>query len=126
MEDALKKNRELWLVLQDMHKAYDSVNWYHLKASLHHIKMYNQFIDFFGKIHEDYINRVITDFGLSDGYIVHDGLDQNKIKRHNVISNSLRSIDDDNNLKVFYLKAFQSSSLYNEQRFNGNSLLVVS
>ncbi|KAG9289003.1 hypothetical protein G9A89_015552 [Geosiphon pyriformis] len=43
VEDALEKNRELWLVLQDMHKAY---------------------------------NSVMTDFGLSDGYIVHD------VKKH--------------------------------------------
>ncbi|KAG9301792.1 hypothetical protein G9A89_003941, partial [Geosiphon pyriformis] len=25
VENALEKNKELWLVLQDMHKAYDSV-----------------------------------------------------------------------------------------------------
>ncbi|KAG9285762.1 hypothetical protein G9A89_013187 [Geosiphon pyriformis] len=30
VENALKKNCELWLVLQDMHKAYDSVDWHHL------------------------------------------------------------------------------------------------
>ncbi|KAG9284890.1 hypothetical protein G9A89_003813 [Geosiphon pyriformis] len=34
VEDVLKKNRELWLVLQDMHKAYNSVDWEHLKRSL--------------------------------------------------------------------------------------------
>ncbi|KAG9300424.1 hypothetical protein G9A89_010049 [Geosiphon pyriformis] len=52
VEDALKKNRELWLVLQDMRKAYDSVGWHHL---------------------------VIIDFGLLDSYKVHDGLDQEKV-----------------------------------------------
>ncbi|KAG9285141.1 hypothetical protein G9A89_000642 [Geosiphon pyriformis] len=39
IKDALEKNRELWLMLQDMCKAYDSVGWYHLYASLHHIKI---------------------------------------------------------------------------------------
>ncbi|KAG9303325.1 hypothetical protein G9A89_013651 [Geosiphon pyriformis] len=34
IEDALKKNCELWLVLQDMHKAYNSVGWKHLRRSL--------------------------------------------------------------------------------------------
>ncbi|KAG9302272.1 hypothetical protein G9A89_008763 [Geosiphon pyriformis] len=45
VENALEKNRELWLVLQDIHKAYDSVGWDHL---------------------------VMTDFGLLDSYRVHD------------------------------------------------------
>ncbi|KAG9295902.1 hypothetical protein G9A89_006641 [Geosiphon pyriformis] len=34
VEDALEKNQELWLVLQDMQKAYDSVGWEHLRRSL--------------------------------------------------------------------------------------------
>ncbi|KAG9294505.1 hypothetical protein G9A89_009352 [Geosiphon pyriformis] len=34
VEDALEKNQELWLVLQDMHKTYDSVDWEHLRKSL--------------------------------------------------------------------------------------------
>ncbi|KAG9285890.1 hypothetical protein G9A89_013315 [Geosiphon pyriformis] len=69
VEDALEKNRELWLVLQNMKKAYDSVGWGHLKKSLIRIKMCSRFIQFF----------VITDFGLTDGYQVHDGLDQGEV-----------------------------------------------
>ncbi|KAG9288231.1 hypothetical protein G9A89_021262 [Geosiphon pyriformis] len=34
IEDTLEKNREIWLVLQNMRKAYDSVGWYYLRASL--------------------------------------------------------------------------------------------
>ncbi|KAG9287981.1 hypothetical protein G9A89_017576 [Geosiphon pyriformis] len=34
IEDTIEKNREIWLVLQDMRKAYDSVGWYHLRTSL--------------------------------------------------------------------------------------------
>ncbi|KAG9307733.1 hypothetical protein G9A89_023298 [Geosiphon pyriformis] len=34
IKDALEKNRKLWLVLQDMCKAYDFVGWEHLKRSL--------------------------------------------------------------------------------------------
>ncbi|KAG9290411.1 hypothetical protein G9A89_007142 [Geosiphon pyriformis] len=52
IEDALEKNWKLWLVLQNMHKAYDSI---------------------------DRVNRVMTDFGLSDNYVVHDGLDQGEV-----------------------------------------------
>ncbi|KAG9289759.1 hypothetical protein G9A89_014494 [Geosiphon pyriformis] len=46
VEDALEKNQELWLVLQNMRKAY---------------------------------NLVMTDFGLTNNYHVHDGLDQGKV-----------------------------------------------
>ncbi|KAG9294854.1 hypothetical protein G9A89_008546 [Geosiphon pyriformis] len=72
VEDALEKNRKLWLVLQNMHKAYNS-------TSLHCIKMCSQFIGFFGGIHENCINRVMTDFGFSDDYIVHNSLDQSEV-----------------------------------------------
>ncbi|KAG9294560.1 hypothetical protein G9A89_008671 [Geosiphon pyriformis] len=55
---------KLWLVLQNMRKAYDL--------------MYSKFICFFGNIHNNCTNWVITDFGLTDGYRVHDSLDQEK------------------------------------------------
>ncbi|KAG9290770.1 hypothetical protein G9A89_011733 [Geosiphon pyriformis] len=72
VEDALKKNRELWLVLQDMRKAYDS-------KSLVKIKMYSRFIQFFSSIHKNCTNRVMTDFRLTDGYRVYDSLDQGEV-----------------------------------------------
>ncbi|KAG9284008.1 hypothetical protein G9A89_005337 [Geosiphon pyriformis] len=62
LKDALEKNQELWLVLQNMHKAYDSVGWEHLKRSLIRIKMCNKFIRFFGSIYNSHTNKVITDF----------------------------------------------------------------
>ncbi|KAG9296075.1 hypothetical protein G9A89_011927 [Geosiphon pyriformis] len=48
IEDALEKNQELWLVLQDI-------------------------------IHNDQVKRVMTDFGLTNEYQVHDGLDQGEV-----------------------------------------------
>ncbi|KAG9307233.1 hypothetical protein G9A89_017061 [Geosiphon pyriformis] len=62
VEDALEKNRELWLVLQDMRKMYDSVDWEHLEKCLVRIKMCDKFIRFFGGIHKSRTNRVMTDF----------------------------------------------------------------
>ncbi|KAG9290065.1 hypothetical protein G9A89_010371 [Geosiphon pyriformis] len=76
VKNALKKGRKVWLVLQNMCKAYDSVGWHHLEISLQCIKMCSRFIKFFDRIHENRLNCVITDFGLSDGYQVLDGLDQ--------------------------------------------------
>ncbi|KAG9296581.1 hypothetical protein G9A89_015173 [Geosiphon pyriformis] len=61
VKDALEKSREVWLVLQNMCKTYNS-------ASLQYIKMCDKFIEFFGGIHKDRLNHVMTDFGLSDGY----------------------------------------------------------
>ncbi|KAG9303014.1 hypothetical protein G9A89_006231 [Geosiphon pyriformis] len=61
VENALEKNCELWLVLQDMQKAYDSLDS-------------NQDI-----IYGNRINRIITDYGLTEGYCVHDGLDQGEV-----------------------------------------------
>ncbi|KAG9307392.1 hypothetical protein G9A89_017221 [Geosiphon pyriformis] len=39
IEDALEKDRELWLVLQDMRKAYNLVGWKHFEKCLLWIKM---------------------------------------------------------------------------------------
>ncbi|KAG9305291.1 hypothetical protein G9A89_007786 [Geosiphon pyriformis] len=61
IEDALEKNQELWLVLQNMCKAYDSVGWEHLRRSLIRIKI------------------LMTDFDLTDRYYVHNGLNQGEI-----------------------------------------------
>ncbi|KAG9301979.1 hypothetical protein G9A89_021023 [Geosiphon pyriformis] len=79
VENALEKNRELWLVLQNMCKAYDLVGWEHLERSLIRIKMCNRFIRFFGSIHNNRRNRMITDFGLTSEYVVHDNLDQGEV-----------------------------------------------
>ncbi|KAG9297034.1 hypothetical protein G9A89_008620 [Geosiphon pyriformis] len=71
--------KELWLVLQDMCKTYNSVGWKHLKRSLVRIKMCNKFFIFFGSIYNICINKIITDFGLTDGYYVHDKLNQREV-----------------------------------------------
>ncbi|KAG9300419.1 hypothetical protein G9A89_010044 [Geosiphon pyriformis] len=63
----------------DMHKAYNSVGWSHLLSSLVRIKMCSHFIKFFGSIHNNRINWVMTDFGLTNDYVVHDGLDQGEM-----------------------------------------------
>ncbi|KAG9284331.1 hypothetical protein G9A89_007486 [Geosiphon pyriformis] len=62
-----------------MQKAYNSVGWEHLRKSLVRIKMCDKFIQFFGSIHNDRVNRVMMNFGLTDGYRVHDSLDQGEV-----------------------------------------------
>ncbi|KAG9306161.1 hypothetical protein G9A89_016065 [Geosiphon pyriformis] len=41
--------------------------------------MCSKFIQFFGSIHGGQTNQVMTDFGLTSGYHVHDGLDQGEV-----------------------------------------------
>ena len=46
IEDAkTEHNKEAWLILQDMKKAYDSVRWFGLLKSLRRIKMNEDYID---------------------------------------------------------------------------------
>ncbi|KAG9291929.1 hypothetical protein G9A89_004867 [Geosiphon pyriformis] len=65
--------------LVDMRKVYNSVGWEHLEKCLVRIKMCGEFICFFGNIHRNQTNQVITDFSLTDGYSVHDKLDQGEV-----------------------------------------------
>ncbi|KAG9299298.1 hypothetical protein G9A89_013946 [Geosiphon pyriformis] len=58
--------------------SYDSVGWHHLRFSLEQIKMCDNFIKFFGNIHNNQVNRIMTNFGLLDGYVVHNGLNQSE------------------------------------------------
>ncbi|KAG9293288.1 hypothetical protein G9A89_007534 [Geosiphon pyriformis] len=41
--------------------------------------MCSGFIQFFGSIHNNQVNRVMTDFGLTNSYQVHDNLDQEEV-----------------------------------------------
>ncbi|KAG9306299.1 hypothetical protein G9A89_018182 [Geosiphon pyriformis] len=66
-------------IFANMRKAYDSIGWEHLRRNLVRIKMCDKFIRFFGSIHNGRVNRVMTDFGLTDGYCVHNELDQGKV-----------------------------------------------
>ncbi|KAG9304354.1 hypothetical protein G9A89_019916 [Geosiphon pyriformis] len=71
VKDALEKNY--------MRKAYDLVGWEHLRKSLVRIKMCSRFIKFFGSIYNSHMNRMMTDFGLTNGYSIHDGLNQKEV-----------------------------------------------
>ncbi|KAG9301654.1 hypothetical protein G9A89_016724 [Geosiphon pyriformis] len=63
VEDALKKSWELWLVLQNMRKAYNS-------KSLIRIKMCSRFIQFFGGIYKNCTNKAGISSFLAAGTFV--------------------------------------------------------
>ncbi|KAG9288444.1 hypothetical protein G9A89_015650 [Geosiphon pyriformis] len=64
VENALEKNWKLWL---------------HLEKCLVRIKMCSKFIHFFGNIHRNRTNRVMMNFSLTNGYSVHNGLNQGEV-----------------------------------------------
>ena len=77
MEDATSaKDDDLWIVLQDMKKAYDSVGWEPMKVALKRIKMNQTYMSILKDLHCNRTSCIITAHGFTDPYIVQDGLDQ--------------------------------------------------
>ena len=76
IEDANCNSNQLWLLSQDMSKAYDSVNFELFQKSLHRIQMPQQLINILTNLLFDRTNRVITNLGLTNFYSVKNGIDQ--------------------------------------------------
>lgn len=79
IEDAREKNKELWIVCQDMAKAFDSVGLTPLKIALQRIKLPPNIIDFIIHIFKERKIKIITTYGLSNGFTAEDGIDQGEI-----------------------------------------------
>jgi ribonuclease HI len=76
IEEAIELKKELWIVSQDISKAFDSVNTNMLTAALHRIKVPNNIIRIITNLLTDRENTVITASGLTEAYTVEDGIDQ--------------------------------------------------
>jgi hypothetical protein len=76
IEDACCNSKELWLISQDMSKAYDSVNLDLFEKALSRINMPSKLINILINLLTDRQNRVITNFGLTNFYSVKNGIDQ--------------------------------------------------
>ena len=79
IEDAREKNNELWIVCQDMAKAFDSVGLTPLKFALQCIKLPPNIIEFIIHIFKERKIKIITTYGLSNGFTAEDGIDQGEI-----------------------------------------------
>ncbi len=76
MEEARDNKQELWIIFQDMAKAFDSVGLIPLAKTLERIKIPNNIISF---IIDNFKNRkisVITAYGISEPFVGEDGIDQ--------------------------------------------------
>jgi ribonuclease HI len=76
IEEARCNSKELWLISQDMSKAYDSVNFDLFQKSLSRINMPTQLINILSNLLLNRNNRVITNLGLTESYSVQNGIDQ--------------------------------------------------
>lgn len=76
MEDAQSYNREFWILLQDMSKAYDTVHLPLLNKALNRIHVPLQLRELLINIFSDRKNQVITSIGKTQQYEVLDGIDQ--------------------------------------------------
>ena len=79
MEEARENKKELWVLFQDMSKAYDLVNRENLWRAMRRIKLPEGFIKIIQNSLIDRTNRVITDLGMTEEYKMLNGIDQGEI-----------------------------------------------
>ncbi|GBC51438.2 reverse transcriptase family protein [Rhizophagus irregularis DAOM 181602=DAOM 197198] len=76
INDATTAKKELWICLQDMAKAFDSIGMTPLTKALERIKCPTDLINFIINLFKNQKLQVITAYGLSKGFYAGDGIDQ--------------------------------------------------
>ena len=76
INDAHANKKELWMLSQDMSKAYDTVHILLLIKALERIKIPKEICQLVNNIFAERHNSVITNHGTTNLYLVHDGIDQ--------------------------------------------------
>ena len=76
MENAYTNDKEMWILCQDISKAYDSIHIPMLKKALRRIKINEDIVELIGNIFQGRENTVITSLGITNTYEVQDGVDQ--------------------------------------------------
>ncbi|CAB4403292.1 unnamed protein product [Rhizophagus irregularis] len=79
LEDAHEENKTLWIMSQDMAKAFDSVGMIPLQKALERIKLLHTIINFIINIYRNRQMKIITAYGLTDTFTAHDGIDQGEV-----------------------------------------------
>ena len=79
IQDARDTKNEIWVLFQDLSKAYDRVNIFMLEKALERLKLPGKFIKFITNIFIDRKNRIFTEVGLTDEYTVLTGIDQGEV-----------------------------------------------
>lgn len=79
IEDAHDNSKEVWIILQDMAKAFDSVGLTPLEHALNRIKFPPTLTTLIINLFKDRRMRIITKYGLSDSFVAGDGIDQGEV-----------------------------------------------
>ena len=79
LEDARQKNKEIWILFQDMKKAFDSVSLKMMEKALERIKVPNLLIKFLLNLYNKRKIKVYTEYGLTKEFKAEDGLDQGEV-----------------------------------------------
>ena len=79
IEEAREKNKEIWILFQDMKKAFDSVSLKMLEKALERIKISECTKKFLLNLFSSRRIKVIMSFGLTQEFIAEDGLDQREV-----------------------------------------------
>jgi len=79
IEEAKEKNKEVWILLQDMKKAFDSVPLESLKLALQRIKIPENTIKYILNLFYKRQLRIITAYSLLEKIIAGDSIDQDEV-----------------------------------------------
>ena len=79
LEDAREHNKELWMLFQDMSKAYDRVNRNFLFKAMARLRIPEDFISLIKNSLQNRKNRIITALGNTDDYTMVNGIDQGEV-----------------------------------------------
>jgi len=79
LEDAKENNKPVWILLQDLSKAYDRVDITILRKAIERVKIPLACIDFILDFFTHRKNAVLTKGGISDFYNVQIGIDQGEV-----------------------------------------------
>ena len=75
IEEVREKNKEIWILFQDMKKAFDSVSLKMLEKALERIKLPMSTKKFLLTLFNSRRIKVIMSFGLTQEFIAENGLD---------------------------------------------------
>ncbi|GES86723.1 RNA-directed DNA polymerase from mobile element jockey-like [Rhizophagus clarus] len=77
--NAKENDNDLWLLSQDLGKAYDRVNVFMLAKALRRIKLPEKFIDIITNLFINHSNEVITAYSNTKPYDILIGIDQGEV-----------------------------------------------